>query len=475
MSLVLFFLFLLVNLKVMQIANDLLQKYNVPVPRYTSYPPANHFASSFGESEFVSMVSSSNSANPKHIAFYFHIPFCKKICFYCGCNAYPLGKGGLVSSYLNALKTELKMVMAHIDSNRLVSQIHFGGGTPNAVEAAALAELVDTIRAHFSFIDNPEIAIECNPAYLTYSYVDSLVDAGFNRFSLGIQDFKSDVLAGVNRDASAIPVNELVSYIKGKGRGIGVNLDFIYGLPGQSAQSFRDTAKMAAAIRPDRLVTFSYAHVPWLKKHQLMLEKRGLPSADEKMAMFQNASEILSAEGYLPVGLDHFVLPSDELFGALQNRELHRNFQGYCTRRTTGQVYAVGVTAISQLAGGYAQNVRDIDAYISMVGANHFPIEKGYLLADWQIATREVINSIMCNRYFSWQQVASQLAISSSELQSLVRFDIAKVNDLQLDGLISYDGNELCVSELGAFFIRNVAALFDGDYQQQVNQYSKIV
>jgi oxygen-independent coproporphyrinogen III oxidase len=356
-----------------------------------------------------------------------------------------------------------------------VSQIHFGGGTPNAIEASMLKELVELVAGSFSFIDKPEIAIECNPAYLTFEYVDALKEAGFNRFSLGIQDFNDDVLRTVNRDSSHIPVDELVAYIKKERRDISVNLDFIYGLPGQTVESFLESVAKAATIRPDRLVTFSYAHVPWMKKHQMILEKRGLPSSEVKMEMFLSAYELLKQEGYQPVGLDHFVLPTDELFTALEGKELHRNFQGYCIRRTTGQVYAFGVTAISQLEMGYAQNVKDIAEYIATIENHHLPIEKGYALTQGEMVTREAITELMCNKRVSWSDVASKLGVPAEEVRTQIAVNKSTLAGFAADGLISYTPDEITVTELGSIFIRNVAASLDSAYQQQANSYSKTV
>ncbi len=459
----------------MKISSQLLQKYNVPVPRYTSYPPANHFSSEFGESNYIQMLDESNSGTPQHLAFYFHIPFCKKICFYCGCNAYTMGRPEQTEAYLRAIKKEFALVAKHIDPARKVSQIHFGGGTPNSIDAAMLKELVDMVASSFSFIDKPEIAIECNPAYLTHEYVDALKQAGFNRFSLGIQDFNDEVLRTVNRDSSRIPVDELVAFIK-KGRSdIGVNLDFIYGLPGQTVESFLESVEKAAAIRPDRLVTFSYAHVPWMKKHQMILEKRGLPSSEVKMEMFLSAYALLKQKGYQPVGLDHFVLPTDELFASLESKELHRNFQGYCTRRTTGQVYAFGVTAISQLEKGYAQNVKDIAEYIATIENHHLPIEKGYTLSSGEIITRETITELMCNKRVSWSDVASKLGVPVEDVRTQVAVNDEVLAGFAADELIRYTSDEITVTELGAIFIRNIAAALDSAYQQQANSYSKTV
>lgn len=458
----------------MEISNTLLQKYNIPVPRYTSYPPANHFTCEFNEGRYLQLLTDSNCRKPEHLAFYFHIPFCKKICYYCGCNAYTSKNEEQVDRYFAALKLEIELVTSHINKSRKISQIHFGGGTPNAVAASRLAELIEILQSKFEMIEHPEIAIECNPAYLTLEYIDQLKKAGFNRFSIGIQDFDEKVLRSVNRDASLLPVKELVEYLKKDGN-ISVNLDFIYGLPGQQVESFDKTVEQAIEIRPDRLVTFSYAHVPWMKKHQAILEKRGLPSADIKMKMFLSSYDKLKSAGYEAIGLDHFVLPTDELYHALKGHELHRNFQGYCTRRTTGQVYAFGVTAISQLEEGYAQNVKDIDTYISIVNNGKLPVERGYQLNNTEIIIREAINELMCNKQVIWGKVAQRVGVDTENVIEQLALSAPAMEDMQTSGLIQFDEKGVVVTEVGALFIRNIAASLDKYYQQQTHSYSKTV
>jgi oxygen-independent coproporphyrinogen-3 oxidase len=246
-------------------------------------------------------------------------------------------------------------------------------------------------------------------------------------------------------------------------------------LPGQTVESFTDTVREAAEIRPDRLVTFSYAHVPWLKKHQVILEKKGLPLPEEKMNIFLSAYRLLTEKGYVPVGLDHFVLPGDDLYIALKEHKLHRNFMGYCTRRTTGQVYAFGVTAISQIEKGYSQNKKDIAGYIKDVEAGILPVEKGCLLTREQRITREVITEIMCNKRIDLSETAGKEGISVNELKMIVGFSEEKFDDFVNDGIVVLGKDIVKVTETGSFFIRNVAALFDRDYQEKKQPYSKIV
>ncbi len=390
------------------INNKLLQKYNNPVPRYTSYPPANFFTNEFSQADFRKALTESNNYDPQNISFYFHIPFCKQMCYFCGCNSYGIKNDHIIDDYIRALKVEIKTVISHLDKSRKISQVHYGGGTPNAIPVEYLQEINEILFTEFSTIDQPEIAIECNPAYLTFEQMDGLKKAGFKRYSLGIQDFDREVLKTVNREESGMPVKEIMDYLKDGDPEVAVNLDFIYGLPRQTAKSFTNAIEKAVELKPDRLVTFSYAHVPWVSPIQKKLEKVGLPESDEKMKMFENGFNLLTKNGYQAIGLDHFALETDELARAYQNKTLHRNFQGYCTRRTTGQVYAIGVTSISQLSMVYAQNTKKISEYIEVAEKGEIPTLKGYRLNEDQMVIREVINELMCNERVIWDEIGQR-------------------------------------------------------------------
>lgn len=459
----------------MKIDKSLIAKYNQAAPRYTSYPPANYFTEDFTATDYLHMLKASNSKQPENIAFYVHIPFCEQICFYCGCNALKLHKNSRVEPYIVALKKEVALVKKHLNPQRKISQIHFGGGTPNAIDIRYLKEIIETLSSDFSFIEGAEIAIECHPGLLSFDKIDALLDAGFNRFSLGIQDFDTKVLEAVNRRPAALHVEDIVNYLREKLPKVGINLDFIYGLPLQNADSFAQSIARAIKIAPDRLVTFSYAHVPWLKKHQEILQKRGLPSSEEKMAMFEAAAELMKNAGYKAIGFDHFAKAEDELSIAIENKQLHRNFQGYCTRRTTGQVYAFGVSGISQLYGGYAQNTKSIDNYIASLDADEFPIEKGLNATHEQSLVREVINQLMCNHYLHWHHLAKAINTTSEELQSTCRYQADKLEEMAKDGLLSYDSEHIEVTEIGNVLIRNIAALFDPMFESGEGKYSKTV
>jgi oxygen-independent coproporphyrinogen-3 oxidase len=459
----------------MIIPENLLKKYNSPVPRYTSYPPANYFTDQVTEGQYIEAVKDSNHRNPRNISLYIHIPFCKKLCFYCGCNTLPLATMDEMEKYVTALKQEIKMVAALIDKDRKVSQIHYGGGTPNVIPSQWIADINELIYSLFTLTDHPEIAIECNPAHLSFDYIDQLKKAGFNRFSIGIQDFNIDVLKTVNRDPSEHPVGVILEKLKSGTEHIAVNLDFIYGLPGQTVESFLDSIRKAVSLRPDRLVTFSYAHVPWVKKAQKILDTIGLPSSELKMKMFSVSHDFLLSSGYKSIGLDHYVLESDELYQALLTKSLHRNFQGYCTRQTTGQVYAFGVSSISQLEKGYAQNIKSVKGYIASINSGHLPIEKGYMLTDDEIIVREVVNQLMCNMHIHWQELAERLGISLTRLKNAITYDSKELKKFEADGILILTEKGLDMTEIGTLFIRNVAASFDPLTNTQSKQFSKPV
>jgi oxygen-independent coproporphyrinogen-3 oxidase len=454
---------------------ELLEKYNYPVPRYTSYPPANFFTEEFGPTDYLKAVDDSNQWNPENISIYIHIPFCLKMCFFCGCNSYALRKDDVVEAYHKALLQEIRMITSRLDKNRKVSQIHYGGGTPNAVPVEYLQEINNLLLSNFQFITEPEIAIEVNPAYLTYEQMAGLKKAGFNRFSIGIQDFNNDVLDAVNRDQAALPVKDIIAFLKQDSPNIAVNLDFIYGLPKQTTANFSETIKKAIELRPDRLVTFSYAHVPWVSKIQKKLEKEGLPAADEKIKMYEAAFSLMTQNGYEAIGMDHYANASDELTTARRNKQLHRNFQGYCTRRTTGQVYAFGVTGISQLEGVYAQNTKSIDEYIATINKGEMTTIKGYSLTPEQIVVREVITELMCNEQIIWADLGQILGMSSEEVKSHTTYNPELLQQFASDGIITFSEEKIQITPEGQLFIRNVAASFDPLLKSGQTNFSKPV
>lgn len=437
---------------------EIIQKYNRPVPRYTSYPPANYFGP-LTEVDYLRAVEASNQARQNQISFYVHVPFCRHLCHYCGCNSYPMGRMETVQAYVDALHREMDRVAQHIDKSRKISQIHYGGGSPTALPVPMIKELTQHMLSLFPVIDRPEIAIECHPGYLTENDWVALTECGFTRYSLGVQDFRDEVLKTSGRRPSLLPMEEILQILRGSGAT--VNMDFIYGLPKQSIESFRETMRQAAALRPDRLVTFAYAHLPMIFPRQKVLDKAGLPADEEKNGMFEEASRILQEAGYVPVGLDHFVLPEDELAQALAQGRLHRNFQGYCTRRTTAQVYAFGVTGISQLDDIYAQNGRDIQEYISTINEGKLYTSRGYRLSAQEKIVREVIEALMCNYQLHWPDLAERLGLTVEEVRQACHYDEGQMREMATDGILTLDGEYLYINTDGRPLVRCVAAALD--------------
>ncbi len=454
----------------MNSSEQLLTKYNQMVPRYTSYPPANYFTESFSTTDYMNLLDVEDEQDT--VALYFHIPFCKKICFYCGCNTCSLGRGNQVEPYLLAIRREMQIVTSRWQSKLKVGEIHFGGGTPNALTASQMTFLMGYIRKTFDVMPSAEVAIECHPGYLSQSYLDALLQSGFNRFSLGIQDFNPSVLKAVNRLPSALPVKWIVDYLKSQNPNVTVNLDFIYGLPGQTVEGFTDSIARAIECRPDRLVTFSYAHVPWMKKNQTAIDEKQLPPAHIKTLLFENARDLLLKSGYHLLGMDHFVLPGDSLYCAFQNKALHRNFQGYCTTRDS--VLAFGSSSISQLKGGYVQNEKDVTRYIAMLEDDKLPVERGLILTSEERLVRAAIEQMMCNYGIDWERLEQQMDVSADAIRQACGIVPDSFVDFVEDGLMECSETQLSATPLGVMFIRNMAARMDPLMKNSDKRFSKL-
>ncbi len=454
---------------------QLILKYNRPGPRYTSYPPANFFHTEFKTENYIAQLKESNTKGSENISIYIHIPFCTQRCHFCGCNTTLYENDVIVSRYIDCLIKEINSVAGHLDrKNRKVTQVHWGGGTPNSIARKYITRVMNEIRSLYTFTGYAEIAIECNPAYLDVDDVKFLKDTGFNRISLGIQDFNPVVLDCVNRLHTKLPHAELIKIIRDAGF-TGVNYDFIYGLPHQTVESFNDTILKAIELSPDRLVTFSYAHVPWVMGEQKNLEKIGLPSPDEKLSMFLSSMEIIANNGYEQIGLDHYAKPADDLAKALREKKLHRNFQGYCTKETTGQVYGFGCSSISQLYGGYSQNEKALRKYMERIEKDDFAVERGYSLRFDEMVCKEVINETMCNGYLSFNEIGRRFGISGEEVKTIVGYKTEKLAEFVEDGLLKVYDDSIEVSKKGMLIVRNIAMAFDPQLNTEGDKYSKTI
>jgi len=453
---------------------NLLDKYNIAGPRYTSYPPATFFHEEYGNENYKESVILSNEEKPENVSVYVHIPFCPQLCTFCGCTTYTGMGQSTIEKYVDILIKEIILVSKDVSKKRKLTQVHWGGGTPNAISADLIRKVTDTIKANFNFADEYEMAMECSPAYLDYDMVDQLRDMGFNRISLGIQDFKKEVLAAINRRPAKVPVNEMIAYLKKIGFS-GINIDLVYGLPFQTQESFKETVAKALAAQPDRLVTFSYAHIPTVIKRQRTLEQYGLPTPDEKISMLEDAYNMAIEAGYVAIGMDHFAKPDDEFAIALDKKKLHRNFQGYCTREKTGQVYGFGTSSISQLFNAYSQNEKTIKKYMERVEADGRAVVRGYRLNQYEQIVRQVINELMCNYYADFRQIAVDFSVSLDKVYDAVEFHQDKIQAFIDDDLLKIENDAFIVEGQGRYVIRNIAMAFDPALKKGKGQYSKTV
>ncbi len=458
----------------MEINTAFLEKYNKKGPRYTSYPPAPFFTTDSGNEQFMVNVVQSNDENPQNISIYIHIPFCPQLCHFCGCTTYTGGKASVIENYIDALVKEIEYVAQSIDKSRPLTQVHWGGGTPNAIAYHHIEKVTNVIKKHFNFSQNYEMAMECSPAYLSLKNIEQLASYGFNRISLGVQDMKQEVLDAINRKGPKLPIDVLFAKMRECGFK-SINIDLVYGLPLQTIESFGDTIDQIVALNPDRIVTFSYAHVPQVMSRQAVLEEIGLPSADVKIQMYQNAFNVITEAGYVAVGMDHFAKPDDEIAIALDEHKLHRNFQGYCTRETTGQVYGFGASSISQMYSSYSQNVKTIQKYIELINESNLAVEKGYQLSKDEQIIREIINEVMCNYYLDFDSIASPFDGSGKYIYELTNCTPEKLSVYKDDNLLTIDKNIISVHTLGRMVIRNIAMEFDPKLEQTKSQFSQTV
>lgn len=456
------------------LSDRLIQKYNIPVPRYTSYPPANLFSHQYGAEELRADILRSNEQGAHPISYYVHTPFCRKRCHFCACNKLPLpSQESELDLYFSYLSKEINLVRNLLDSSRPLVQIHFGGGSPSSIPLHYITEVIDQLTRDCAVDPEAEIAIEVHPGYISSEQWQELIQSSFTRYSIGIQDFDPHILQTCNRQPSQVDIAEVIERIHDAGKR--VNLDFIYGLPGQSPDSFEQTILRAIEMRPDRLVTFSYAHVPWLHPQQKILEKSKLPDVEEKKEMYDRAARLMLSAGYVAIGLDHFVLPDDPLAKALEKHTLHRNFQGYCPLELSGQVYALGITGISQLHDSYAQSFKELKPYYEALERGELPTFIGYKLSSDESLARDIISDLMCNYRTNPLKHAQKHGLMVHQLSELPILQLDRLHAMADDGLLTIsDEGPLIMNPEAHLFVRNVASTFDIHYNpENPKGYSK--
>jgi oxygen-independent coproporphyrinogen-3 oxidase len=452
----------------------LIKKYNESGPRYTSYPPATFFDEVFGNEDYIKSIDLSNQEDPQSVSIYVHVPFCPQICHFCGCTTETGFTKPFLERYVDAVIKEIDFVADRISPNRPLTQVHWGGGTPNAISYKYIERITDKLKERFNLSNNYEMAIECNPAHLEFRHIEQLKEFGFNRISIGIQDFRKDVLDAINRRPSKHPLDDIVKKIKDEGF-TGTNIDLVYGLPLQTIDSFKKTVEKAINLGTDRIVTFSYAHVPSVLPRQRVLEDIGFPSSESKASMYENSYEQLTNAGYVSIGMDHYSKPNDEFAVALNQKKLHRNFQGYCTLETTGQVYGFGASSISQLNSAYIQNIKNTRQYIDSIEKNNLAVLRGYNLNMEEKLIRHVINSIMCNYFVDLNDVSRKFNISVMDSYKILDYSESKFDDFIDDNLLEIDNGKITVKKRGRLVIRNIAMCFDPLLKEKKGTYSKTI
>jgi oxygen-independent coproporphyrinogen-3 oxidase len=451
----------------------LLKKYDKRVPRYTSYPPANNFSTEFTDIPYQKLLVSSDNYS-KDISIYIHIPFCSKKCSFCGCNSFINSEQGVIEEYLIALNKEINILRDNIGADKEIVQIHFGGGTPNHLNTNEISSLLSAIKSTFSFSKGIEIAMECNPAYLSYEYLIELYSLGINRLSIGIQDYDLDVLKLINRDFPYKQPKELLEELKEIGFK-SVNFDIVYGLPGQTLTSFSNTIEKLIESKPDRIALFSYAHLPQIIENQKQISEEMLPALEDKLSMLISSHYKLKEAGYINIGMDHFALPNDSLAISLAKGDLHRNFQGYCEKEKATQVYAIGISGITQLNTIYAQNTKNISEYIESIEKGNLPIKRGYRLSYEETIIRDVINQLMCNFSINFNEFAATKQLSITELYDIIGFDKSNFQKYIDDQLINIDNDSLTVNDYGCFVIRNIVSELDPALKKSKLTYSRTI
>ena len=444
----------------LEVSEDFLAKYNRPGPRYTSYPTAPVWDDKFHQADLEEFLRSAESAATP-VSLYMHLPFCENLCLFCACNVVIQKDKKAAIPYLESLKAEINHVSGFVSRQREVVQFHWGGGTPTYLSPAQLQDLFGYTRERFSFAANAEIGIEVDPRVTTHEHLATLRKLGFNRLSMGIQDFTPEVQKTIHR----VQPFELTRDLIVEARRLGfdsVNVDLIYGLPYQTAASFAESIDKVLELNPDRIAMFSYAHVPWLRKQQGAFQGH-LPEGMEKFHIFKIGVRKFTDAGYLYIGMDHFARPGDELAIAQSNRTLHRNFQGYTTK-AGADLYGMGVSAISSIGEAYAQNDRALATYQSAVAERGLATMRGYRLNSDDLLRREVITKLLCHTVVRKREIENTFQIRFDEYFAR---ELAELRAMRDDGLVLLSDDEIRVTTLGRIFIRNLAMPFDRYLREQ--------
>ena len=454
---------------------ELLTRFDVPGPRYTSYPTADRFVEAFSQQDLHQALDLRNQGlgqKNRPLSIYVHIPFCESVCYYCACNKIITKHHEKAEPYLRYLAKEVELYTSSIGIGQSVSQLHLGGGTPTFLSNDELRELMSVLKRSFNFVAGGEYSVEVDPRTVNDERLALLFELGFNRLSFGVQDFDPEVQKAVHRIQPAAQVFALVA----SSRKIGfesVNVDLIYGLPKQTPESFDRTLKQVNELRPDRIALYAYAHLPERFKPQRRILAAELPVASSKIAMLSRSMDALMNAGYVYVGMDHFALPDDALAVAKRQGRLHRNFQGYSTQPDC-ELIGLGVSAIGRMGGTYSQNAKTMEEYVDMLDNGQLPIVKGLALSRDDLIRRAWIMAIMCQGHVHYDAFNEAWLIDAKKYFAS---ELSQLESLQTQGLVELLDGGLQVTSMGWFFVRGVAMVFDKYLQADRNRtrFSKII
>jgi oxygen-independent coproporphyrinogen-3 oxidase len=435
------------------------------VPRYTSYPPATQFHDGVGEADYCFWLGALASSDT--LSLYVHVPFCRTLCWYCGCHTMVANRAEQVERYLDTLKAEIGRVGSHVAAGAPVVHLHFGGGTPNFLTPEQFTGLVAHLRSEFSFAAAAEIAVEADPRNLGEAHAEAFAACGVTRVSLGVQDVSPDVQKLINRVQPLEVIESAIEHLHGAGIDA-INVDLMYGLPGQSVGHVVRSAEAMLALEPDRFAVFGYAHVPWFKKHQRAIDESRLPGGAERLAQAEAVAETLVGAGYAAIGLDHFAKPDDPLAKAQARGELRRNFQGY-TVDPASALIGFGASSIGSLRQGFIQNEPHLGRYEAAIAAGRLPIVRGLALSDEDRLRSTVIEMLMCSLE------VDIAAVCGASAAGILTGAWSRLSEMQDDGLVEIDGGRVRMTPEGRPYVRNVAACFDAYHQGAPSRHSRAV
>jgi len=452
---------------------DLIRRYDQSGPRYTSYPTVAQFHDQITEDEYRKWARRTNEDPiPRPLSLYFHIPFCDTVCFYCACNKVVTKQHERAIDYLDHLSREIKLQAALFDRDRKVEQLHWGGGTPTFLDDAGICRLMNLIRDNFTLRDDDkgEYSIEIDPRSVDDDKLQVLRDVGFNRISMGVQDFNPQIQQAVNRIQSWDMTREVIESARDKGFG-SLNIDLMYGLPLQSVKTFAETLKDTVSLSPDRLAVYNYAHLPARFKPQRRINEIDLPSPDEKLKILQHTIDYLTGAGYVYIGMDHFAKPDDELAIAQRNGTLHRNFQGYSTHRDCDLI-GMGLSSIGRVCDNYCQNVRTLEKYYELLEVGKLALERGIELEPDDLLRREIITLLMCHFTLDIRALESKWHFIFGDHFAA---EIDQLRIMQEDGLLTITPERLQVQPAGRLLVRNICMVFDRYLKESGTSFSRVI